>query len=113
MEIKPATAKKEPSLEVDNLARKVIGILIEVHRKLGPGFLEYVYEEATCIELAKNRIPYERQVKTTVTYDGKVIGEGRIDLLIDKQLILELKAVESTSLDPSHASSGLSANDWP
>jgi GxxExxY protein len=100
MEIKPVATRKEPSTEVDALAHKVIGVLIEVHRKLGPGFLECVYEEATCIELAKNHIPFERQVKTAVTYDGKVIGEGRIDLLIDKKLILELKAVES--LAPIH-----------
>lgn len=106
MEIKPATTKREPSPEVDALAYKVIGVLIEVHRKLGPGFLECVYEEATCIELAKNHIPFERQVKIAVTYDGKVIGEGRIDLLIDKKLILELKAVDA--LAPIHHMQALS-----
>jgi GxxExxY protein len=100
MENKPARNQKEPSSEVDALAYKVIGVLIEVHRKLGPGFLESVYEEATCIELAKNQILYERQVRVAVTYDGKVIGEGRIDLLIEKKLILELKAVEA--LAPIH-----------
>jgi GxxExxY protein len=94
------TRVKEPSSEVDELARKVIGALIEVHRKLGPGFLESVYEEAACIELAKNKIPYERQVKIVVEYDGKAIGEGRIDLLIDKKLIVELKAVDA--LAPIH-----------
>ena len=102
METRP---KREPSPEVDALAHKVIGTLIEVHRKLGPGFLESVYEEATSIELAKNHIPYERQVKVAVTYDGKLIGEGRIDLLIDKKLILELKAVEN--LAPIHYMLGL------
>jgi GxxExxY protein len=74
--------------------------LIEVHRKLGPGFLESVYEEAACIEFEKRKIPYERQVKIAVEYDGKIIGEGRIDLLIDKKLIVELKAVDS--LAPIH-----------
>jgi GxxExxY protein len=100
METRVHPVQKEPSPEVDALAHTVIGILIEVHRKLGPGFLESVYEEATCIELAKNHIPYERQPKIAVTYDGKVIGEGRLDLLIDKKLILELKAVET--LAPIH-----------
>jgi GxxExxY protein len=100
MENRDTSVRKEPSPEVDALAYKVIGVLIEVHRKLGPGFLESVYERATCIELAKNHISYERQVKIDVTYDGKVIGEGRIDLLIDKKLILELKAVEA--LAPIH-----------
>jgi GxxExxY protein len=91
---------QEPSPEVDKLARRVIGALIEVHRKLGPGFLENVYEEATCIEFTKQGIPHERQVKVSVEYDGKAIGEGRIDLLVDKKLIVELKAVDA--LAPIH-----------
>lgn len=97
---------QEPGSEVDELARRVIGALIEVHRKLGPGFLENVYEEAACIEFAKQGIPYERQVKVFVEYDGKVIGEGRIDLLVDKKLILELKAVDM--LAPIHQAQILS-----
>jgi GxxExxY protein len=92
--------RREPSPELDELARKVIGALIEVHRKLGPGFLENVYEEAACIEFAKQGIPYARQVKVTVEYDGKVIGEGRIDLLVDKKIIIEIKAVDT--LAPIH-----------
>ena len=99
--IKQGVSKvKEPSPEVDELARKVIGALIEVHRKLGPGFLESVYEEAACIEFTKNRIPYERQVKIVIEYDGRMVGEARIDLLINKKLIVELKAVDA--LVPIH-----------
>jgi GxxExxY protein len=91
---------KEPSKEVDELARVVIGALIEVHRKLGPGFLESIYEEAACIEFYKRGVSYERQVIVAVEYDGRVIGEGRIDLLVGTKLIVELKAVDA--LAPIH-----------
>jgi hypothetical protein len=50
---------QDQSPEVDKLAREIIGALIEVHRKLGPGFLENVYEEAACIEFEKRKIPYK------------------------------------------------------
>ncbi|MEJ5223209.1 MAG: GxxExxY protein [Anaerolineales bacterium] len=86
---------REPDEETNNLTRDVIGALIEVHRKLGPGFLESVYEEAICLELEKRKIPYERQAKLTVMYDGVPIGEGRVDLLVADKLILELKSVET------------------
>jgi GxxExxY protein len=95
-----ASKLREPSKEVDELARVVIGALIEVHRKLGPGFLESIYEEAACIEFYKRGVSYERQVIVAVEYDGRVIGEGRIDLLVGTKLIVELKAVDA--LAPIH-----------
>ena len=52
---------REPDADVDELARRVIGAAIEVHRHLGPGFLESVYEEALCVELELREIPFERQ----------------------------------------------------
>jgi GxxExxY protein len=88
-------ARREPSKEVDDLARKVIGAAIEVHRALGPGYTENVYEEALCIEIENQGIPFERQVKVAVEYKGRKIGEGRLDLLVAKILPVELKAVES------------------
>lgn len=86
---------QEPSLELDHLANSVIGAAIEVHRTLGPGYLEAVCEEALCIELDLRRIPYARQVSVALDYKGHSVGEGRLDLLVGDQLILELKAVES------------------
>jgi GxxExxY protein len=91
----PVIARPEPSKEVDDLARKIIGAAVEVHRALGPGYTENVYEEALCIEIDELAIPFERQVKVAVEYKGRKVGEGRLDLLVAKILPVELKAVES------------------
>lgn len=85
---------REPDKRVDNLARAVIGAAIEVHRTLGPGFLESVYEEALCVELEFRAIPFERQVPISVAYKTRCVGQARLDFLIDGLLVLELKAVE-------------------
>jgi GxxExxY protein len=88
--------RQEPPAGVHNeLTQAVIGAAIEVHQTLGPGFLESVYEEALCIELELRRIPFKRQVPIGVSYKGHIVGESRLDLLIQEQLIVELKAVES------------------
>jgi len=88
-------ARAEPRKEVDELARKVIGAAIEVHRTLGPGYLENIYEEALCVEIAGQNIPFEGQFKMAIEYKGRKIGEGRLDLLVGKILPVELKAVDS------------------
>ena len=82
------------------MARRVIGAAIEVHRALGPGYLESVYEEALAYEFSLNKIPYERQVKVKVAYKGHSVGEGRLDPLVAKMLPVELKAVDA--LAPIH-----------
>ena len=91
----------EPEPELDRLAHAVIGAAIEVHRSLGPGFLESVYEEALCIELESRRIPFVRQCPVAVQYKGHPVGEGRLDLLVGGKLVVELKAVET--LVPIHS----------
>lgn len=85
---------KEPNKHIDELAHQVIGAAIEVHKQIGPGYLESLYEEALCIELKLRRIPYLQQHPISMQYKGHTIGEGRIDILVDKKLIIELKAVE-------------------
>ena len=85
----------EPSTELDGLANAVIGAAIEVHRSLGPGYLESVYEEALGIELSDRMIAFQRQHPISVLYKGKTVGEGRLDLLVGDRLIVELKAVET------------------
>lgn len=86
---------KEPSKEVDRLAHEVIGAAIEVHRALGPGFMESIYEEALCVELRLRQICFKRQLPIEVIHKEHVVGQGRLDLLVGDLLIVELKAVES------------------
>ncbi|AFZ31326.1 hypothetical protein Glo7428_2825 [Gloeocapsa sp. PCC 7428] len=91
---------------VSQLTGALIGAAIEVHRLLGPGFLETVYEEALCVELRLRKIPFTRQPVVAVRYKGEQVGEGRLDLLISNTLIVELKAVEK--LAPIHEAQVLS-----
>jgi GxxExxY protein len=92
--------------ELNELSSAVIGAAIEVHRMLGPGFAESVYEEALCIELTERGIPFVRQPIIQVNYKGRVVGEGRLDLLVGSILVVELKAVDT--LAPIHVSQTLS-----
>ena len=96
----------EPSDQVDNNANAVIGAALEVHRVLGPGFLESVYEEAMAVELGLRGIRFVRQKPLDLLYKGRPVGEGRLDFLIDEALILELKAAEK--LLPIHHAQVLS-----
>lgn len=83
----------EPSVELDGLARQVIGAAIEVHSTLGPGYLESVYEEALAVELECRGIEYGRQVPVSIDYKGRAVGEARLDLVVADRLVIELKAV--------------------
>jgi GxxExxY protein len=78
----------------EEAAFAAIGAAIEVHRILGPGFPESVYEQALAIELDHRRIPFQRQHVFTVVYKGEIVGSGRADFLIADALVLELKSVE-------------------
>lgn len=84
----------EPGKQIDDLARAVIGAAIEVHRQLGPGFLEAIYEEALSVELTDAGILVERQKEIGVIYKGRTIGKHRLDLLVGGSLVVELKTVE-------------------
>ncbi|MEX0745053.1 MAG: GxxExxY protein [Phycisphaeraceae bacterium] len=80
---------------IEALARDVIGAAIEVHRELGPGFPESSYERALSIELSSRNIRHACQHQLRVRYKGHDVGEGRIDLLVAEQLVVELKTVDS------------------
>jgi GxxExxY protein len=86
---------REPDRVIDELAHRTIGAMIEVHRELGPGYLESVYEQALCHELDARGIPFFAQFSFDVTYKGDAVGEGRVDLLVDNRLIVEIKAVSA------------------
>lgn len=79
---------------IEELAYKIIGCAIEVHREIGPGYLESVYENALAVELTQQQIAYERQVPVDIEYKGVNVGQGRIDLLVCGSVIIELKTVE-------------------
>ncbi len=90
-------------MQENELTQGIIGAAIEVHRCLGPGLLEAVYEEALCHELHSRHIPFTRQQRVPIAYKGiKLSTDLRLDLLIANQVIVDLKAKESvTPIDKS------------
>ncbi len=81
-------------VQIETLAKSVISAAIEVHRTLGPGFLESIYEAALCSELNHRNISHVCQAIFPVLYKGKAIGEHRMDIVVDHKIIIELKSVE-------------------
>ena len=77
------------------LSGRVIEAAIAVHTALGPGFIESVYESALCLELTARRISSERQKIIMITYRGNDVGQHRLDLVVDKVLLVELNAVRA------------------
>ena len=80
----------------EELTERIIACAIAVHRELGPGLLESIYEEAMTVELANGGIQFARQVEIPVSYKGIALsGSFRVDLVIENKVVLELKTVES------------------
>jgi len=79
---------------INALTEQIIGAAIEVHCHLGPGLLESAYEEALVVELGLRGIPTERQVPVPLEYKGHMIGEYRLDLLVNDSVIVEIKSVD-------------------
>ena len=78
------------------LANQIVDIAISIHKSLGPGLLESVYEKCFCYELAKRDIPFIKQQCVEIIYDNLVIDDGlRIEILVDELIIIELKAQEN------------------
>ena len=84
----------EFSEQKDALTEKIIGCAIKVHRQLGPGLLESTYESALCVELELAGLKFQRQLIYPISYKGRVIGEHRIDLIVERAVILEIKSVD-------------------
>ena len=82
--------------ELNRLSSEVIGAAIEVHRHLGPGLLESVYEHCLCTELWARGVAYERQVPVPIVYKGNTVNvDGlRLDVLVGGGLVVEIKAIE-------------------
>lgn len=77
----------------DELTERIIGAAMEVHKTLGPGLLESIYEEALCYEFELQGIAHERQVQIDTVYKDRVIKGQRIDILVEKEAIVETKSV--------------------
>lgn len=86
--------------EVEHVATQVIGAAIEVHRELGPGFLERIYQEALCLELHARGLKFERERGVVVHYRGIAIPGQRIDLIVAERVLVELKA--AARIDIAH-----------
>src|SRR5947208_1184615 len=84
-------------MEIHNkdLTERIIGAAIRVHKELGPGFLESMYEEALAIEFAAAGILFERQKLLPVFYREHLVGEHRLDFLVEQKVIIELKAISA------------------
>jgi len=83
---------------IDQLTEEVIGPAMKVHRTLGPGFLESVYQKALRLELQRNGCRVETEKPLKVVYEGVVVGDFVADLLIDDRLVVELKAVQALAV---------------
>lgn len=87
--------KANLSAEEERLGKQIVDSAYTVHKTLGPGLLERVYEICFCHELSKRGLVYARQVSVPVVYDGIVFEEAlRLDVLVENLVICELKAVE-------------------
>ena len=84
-------------MDKEFLGKEIVDIAFKLHKSLGPGLLESVYEVCFCHELSKRGIPFVRQKKVPIYYDGIEFMEAlRLDILIDDKIIVELKAQENS-----------------
>ncbi len=80
----------------NELSRVFLDLAFKIHKNLGPGLFESVYENIVCYELEKNNIPYERQTGINIHYDDKIFDNAfRADIILDKKVIIELKSVDA------------------
>jgi GxxExxY protein len=86
--------------DLNVVSEAIIGCAIEVHRVLGPGLLESVYETALCIELKNAALDFKRQVGIPLLYKGELISEHRPDLIVADRIVVEIKSI--TRFDPIH-----------
>ncbi len=98
--------KTGKSLRDSEITQQIIAAAIRVHRQLGPGFLESVFEEALAVEFALSGIQFLRQYPVPIFYRDHQIGEHRLDFLVEEKIVVELKAV--SELEDIHFAIGRS-----
>lgn len=84
----------EIKLEHAVLTDKIIGAAIAVHKRLGPGFIESIYENAMVIEMQKRDLEVSQQMGVAIEYDGREVGRHRLDLFVEDTIVVELKAIK-------------------
>lgn len=84
-------------LEFEQLIENIIAASIEVHKTLGPGFLESVYENALSVEFETRDIPYKRQWEISIFYNGNEVGKHRLDMYVFNKFVVELKAIKENT----------------
>ena len=89
-----AKTQKMDTDELNRLSNKIIGIAIGVHKELGPGFVEKIYQKALIEELKKVGVGFEEEKYVKVHYKDKELGQQRIDLIIEDEIVLEMKSIE-------------------
>ncbi len=99
---------------IEEAGRRLIGCAIEVHRRLGPGLLESLYEEALCHEMTISRLRFGRQVEVAIPYRDIVLRGQRLDLIVEDAIVVEIKSI--AKIQDVHAAQTLSylrATDLP
>jgi GxxExxY protein len=92
--------------ELEGIVTRTIGCALRVHQTLGPGYSEGVYHDAMAIELEVSSIPYVRELVVPVTYRGRPLRDYQLDLVVDRLVVVEIKAVDK--LHPMHQTQILS-----
>jgi GxxExxY protein len=82
------------ALAHEELTERIIGAAIEVHRQLGPGFIESIYERALIVEFQKCGLEANRQVRVPIVYDGVLVGRHKLDIFVNGLIVVELKTVK-------------------
>lgn len=104
----------EPDERLRAITNRVIGAYIAVHRQLGAGYGESIYQRALAIELRFRGVGFAEQVPVTICYRGEPVGEQRLDFLVEGSVIVEIKAVEQlSSLHVAQVVSYLRATEKP
>jgi GxxExxY protein len=85
-------------IDLNVMTENIIGCAIEVHRNLGPGLLESIYDKAMCYEIGAKGMRFQNQLVIPILYKGTILGEHRIDMIVEDEIIVELKAVDR--MDP-------------
>jgi GxxExxY protein len=88
--------------DIDHVIFQVIGAAIEVHRHLGPGFLESIYQRAMCVELEQRGISFDKKKRIAIVYKGRTLQGQELDLIVECKVVVEVKAV--SQLEEIHVS---------